>query len=132
MEAEAVSGARLRALLAKYDPVSCSWKTSRRLRSGGLAPFSENWSRSGLIVNGTAYRLRTLEPGPGGTESGYLPTPVASSGKGCKPDRYFGSPSYRGNFHEALRNGPAEPIYPHPDFVERLMGYPPGWTVPES
>lgn len=122
-------------LLASYDQNSSCWKTSQtsfldqlNLKEAGSLQFSLNWSRSGMMQNGTAYRLPTLAAGQGGTEYGYLPTPTTSTSKGAVKNRYLGSPTYRGNLHEWLRSSQADPIYPHPCFLEKVMQYPTGWT----
>jgi hypothetical protein len=117
--------------LANYDPNSRSWKTSQLSLFGGYSTFLETWPRSGMTRNGIAYQLATLGPGMNGTESGFLPTPRATA-RGSPKDRYFGSATYRSNLEEALRNGPDDPIYQNPDFVEPLMGFPAGWTVVDA
>lgn len=43
-------------------------------------------------------------------------------------NRYFGSPTYRGNIHEYIRDGEQDSQYPHPDLLESLMNFPIGWT----
>ena len=75
-------GPRCDDSLASYDPISCSWKTCQHSLFGGLEQFSGNWPRSGMTVNGTAYRLPTLAHRIKGTasglsESGMWPTPAA-------------------------------------------------------
>lgn len=113
---------------AWWDGPNCCWRTWQRCLIEGWARYSEPFPRSGMTRNGIAYRLPTLVPGTSGTESGYLPTPTKSTSKGAVRNRFWGSPTYRGNFHEALRNGEDDPIYPNPDFTEQVMGFPTGWT----
>ena len=74
-------GASSPVLLVRYDLDSSSWKTSQHCLVEGLETYSETWPRSGLMRNGTAYRLPPLVPLTGGTESGLLPTPEASNTK---------------------------------------------------
>ena len=81
-----------------------------------------------MMRNGIAYQLPSLVPGMNGTERGWLPTVLKNAGKGSPRDRYFGSPTYRSNYAEGLRNGPDDPLYPQPDFAEQVMGFPIGWT----
>lgn len=89
--------------------------------------------KSGMMRSGIISQLPTLEPGINGTASGYLPTPVASAdAKGAPKNRYWGSPTYRGLLREALRNGPDDPIYPHPHLVELMMGFPKDHTDSSS
>lgn len=119
--------------LANYDPTTSSWRTSQTCLVSGLAEFSETWPRSGTMRNGTAYRRLTLAPGIGGTEFGWLPTPTKTAdAKGAPKNRFFGSPTCRSNLREWLRDGPDDPIFPHPSFVERVMGFPIGWTELEA
>ena len=56
------------------------------------------------------------------------PTPCVSSAKGSPCNRYFGSPTYRGNFHEYIRDGEGDGIYPNPELSEALMSFPTSWT----
>ena len=65
-------------LLARFDPLTSSWKTSQHSLDGGLTAFSETWPRSGTMRNGIAYRLPPLARPIGGTASGLWPTPDAS------------------------------------------------------
>ena len=76
-------------LLAKYDRNTQSWKTCQTClmallnnEAAGLARVSETWPRSGLMRNGTAYRLPPLVRRTSGTGFGSLlthsiPTPTA-------------------------------------------------------
>jgi len=122
------------ALLASYDPSSQSLRTSqtcflahRQSPALGLAEYSRTWPASGMMRNGSIYQLPTLEPGTDGREFGYLPTPTKSDAKGAPKNRYFRSLASHGNLCEDLRNGPDDPVYPHPDFVMQMMGFPIGW-----
>ena len=57
-----------------------------------------------------------------------LPTPSTSDAKGASMKRFRGSPESHGNLREVLRDGPTDGQYPHPAFVEWMMGFPIGWT----
>lgn len=57
-----------------------------------------------------------------------LPTPCVSSAKGSPRNRFFGSPIYRGNFHEYIRDGESDGTYPNPELSEALMSFPISWT----
>ena len=113
---------------AWWDGPNCCWRTWQRCLIEGWARFSEPWPRAGMTRNGIAYRLPTLVPGTNGTEFGYLPTLTKSDAKGSPRNRWNGNDKSHGNLCEALRDGPDDPIYPHPDFAEQLMGFPAGWT----
>jgi len=80
-------GASSPELLARYDQDSQSWKTSQISLADrpphlelGLAGFSETWPRSGLMRNGTAYRLPLSALHTYETGCGYWPTPNKSNG----------------------------------------------------
>lgn len=73
-------GLSSRELLARYDPATCSWRTSQLCLDGGLAEFSETWPRSGLTASGTAYQLAPLVRLTDATESGLWPTPNRPNG----------------------------------------------------
>lgn len=132
MEREAGCGLSAFVLLASYAPSSHSLKTSQTClvaqangRGDGLAPFSATWPARGMMRSGRIYQLPTLVPGIGGAESGYLPTPTKSAdSKGAPKNRYFGSATCRSNLREHLRDGPDDPVYPNPEFVEGMMGFP--------
>ena len=75
-------------LLANFHPDTQSWRTSQRCfletEADGLDEFLETWPKSGMTVNGTAYRLETLmdcQPAhhTEGRESGLWRTPAAQS-----------------------------------------------------
>jgi hypothetical protein len=68
-------GASTPALLANYDPESCSWRTSQRCLVEGWTEFSETWPRSGMMQNGIAYRLPPLVRLTDATGCGFWPTP---------------------------------------------------------
>ena len=60
------------------------------------------------------------------------PTPATSNSRGAVKNRFMGSETYRGNLDEAVRTH-QEDMHLSADWVEWLMGYPPGWTnLPES
>ena len=55
------------------------------------------------------------------------PTPAASNAKGSVKDRFMGSPTYKSNLDEAVRENQHSGQL-SADWVEWLMGYPDGWT----
>ena len=59
---------------------------------------------------------------------GFLPTPKSSDYKGSARNRYRGSAAYRSNLAESLRASHEDSIYPNPNFVEQMMGFPVGHT----
>jgi len=85
------SGPKSCDLLASYDRATSSWRTSQTClvalaanEAGGLAEYSETWPRSGMMRNGTAFRLPMLAPAISEIEHGYWPTPCASDNKSRK------------------------------------------------
>lgn len=78
----AAYGASSPALLASYDPATCSWRTFQHSLDGGLTPFSATWPRSGLMRSGIAYRLPPLVPLTAGTDSSSWPTPTRQNATG--------------------------------------------------
>ena len=131
-ERAAAYGQSAPVLLGSFDPDTPSLKTSQTclMESGelGLSEFSGTFPRSGMMRSGTVYQLPMLVPGTDGTESGLLPTPVASACKGAIRNRFFGSPTYRGNLQEYLRGSQGDPAYINPRLLELIMGYPESWT----
>lgn len=61
MATEAQCGNTWRAWFAKWDHVSCSWRTPQCSFLEDLERFSETWPRSGLMLHGVCYPLPTLE-----------------------------------------------------------------------
>ena len=59
------------------------------------------------------------------------PTPAASDYKGAPKNRFMGSETYRSNLCEAVREN-QHSAHLNPDWVEWLMGYPSGWTNPQT
>ena len=120
-------------LLARVDQDTQYLKTSQdclfQIEEGGSQNFSMTWPRSGMMRNGTVFRLPTLAPLTGVIESGLLPTIGKNEGKGASRNRYRGSKHFRGaKMSEGLRTCREDPIYTHPSFAEAAMGFPKGWT----
>ena len=70
------------ALLASYDPDTCSWKMSARSFLPDLDVYSETWPRSGMTVGGRAYQHQQPVPRTTVIDGGALanvPTPRASA-----------------------------------------------------
>ena len=131
---EAAYGPRLCDLLATLDPNTSSWRTSQTCLlalannvGDGLAEYSQTWPSAGTMRNGKTYQRQPWALPIAENVSGLLPTPTASDAKGASKNRWLGSPDYRSNLREALRNGPEDAIYPHPDFVAPMMGFPTDW-----
>ena len=76
------SGPRSPVLLTNYDPNTSSWRTSQRCLLEGWGRFSETWPRSGMTVNGIAYRLPPSAHLTDGIDGGGLHTPTPTGGDG--------------------------------------------------
>lgn len=85
-ESEAVFFSRSQGSSAKYDPDSCSWKMFQLSLTGDPAELSENWSPSGMTVDGVFYPLQTWERTTRGQDGGCWPTPTAQDFKKLGPN----------------------------------------------
>ena len=81
---------------AQFGPDGWSSKTCQLSLLEGLEPFSETWPKSGLMRNGTAYRLVPLARRTDENASGLLPTPVASNGPAETSHQRTWSKTYAG------------------------------------
>jgi hypothetical protein len=70
------SGPTWRELWARFDPVSCSWRTLQRSLFEGSGELSPTWPRSGMAAVGECWALTMLEPITSETDSGSWPTPT--------------------------------------------------------
>lgn len=123
--------------LAKYDPDTHAWRTSQTsLFTTTPELFSLDWPRSGTIVNGILYRRLSLEHHTSERESGYLPTPTAREHRDWSQVQILASlDKGDGVAKRICKIGlelnlltPTDIVGIHPFFVERLMGFPIGWT----
>lgn len=71
------SGEKWPGSLAKFDPVSCGWKTAQRSLLGDSEECSVIFPRSGMTVDGQLWELPMLERRTSETGSGFWPTPNA-------------------------------------------------------
>jgi len=72
------SGERWRASFARFDRVTCSWRTVQCSLFEDSAQCSVIWPRSGMTVGGHAYPLPTVGRRTSATESGLWRTPVVA------------------------------------------------------
>lgn len=114
-------GSTWRASLAKYDPVSSSWKTAQPSLLEDLEPSLVTWPQSGMTRNGECWERPALERRTSVTGCGlWLPTPTAHNAKeAAHPSEY-------------KRNCPTLATHAggplNPQWTEWLMGWPIGWT----
>lgn len=115
-------GPRCLGSFARWNPRASSWKTAQLLLSGGLEQYSANWPRWGMMQNGECFQLETLEHDTSVREFGSSPiigTPLKQ--QRSRSER-FRSPAL--NPFELCPKG----FLPCPEWVEKLMGWPIGWT----
>lgn len=125
---EAAYGPKCTELYGKLDPSTLSLKTARCCLDEDSNTSYAVFPKSGIMQNGNVYQVPTLAYNRVGKDYIVLPTPRVSTTKGAVRNRYFGSLTYRGNLEEYIRDGETDSPYPHPNFLECLMGFPTGWT----
>ena len=114
---------------AWWDGNLYCWRTWQGCLLEGYAQFLGAWPRSGMTRNGIAYQRPPLVPHIEGIGSGLLPTPTASDHNGSSDKSSQKDKSRLKDYlhyYDAVKgNGTS---YPHPEFVEAMMGYPIGHT----
>ncbi len=125
------SGLTLSEPFALYDQDTASWKTCQvSLLTNTLEPYSESWPKAGIVSNGSAYRLLSLELRIGEIGSGFWATPNVMdslpprSGEALEKNLYRGdhaNPNKRrrnrsGNLREQIMNDgqPVPKMWPTP------------------
>lgn len=133
--------------LANFVPDTCLWRTWQLSLLGGWESFSGTWPRSGMTRSGTAYQLQPLAPLTAATDFGLLPTPTETANHmapsmrkhpgmrllqdGLLPtptvaDASSGPGSSGRVGGRNLRTAVGGSL--NPEFIEWMMGFPPGWT----
>lgn len=124
----AAYGLKCTELYGKLDLHTSSLKTAQCCLFEDLNECYAIFPKSGIMLNGNVYQAQTLAYNRVGSDYIVLPTPRKSTAKGAVRNRYFGSPTYRGNLEEYIRDGERDSLYPHPALLENLMNFPTGWT----
>ena len=78
MPKDRVSGGKCSGSFAWYDQSTCLWRTWQRCLTGGLMKYLGRWPKAGMMRNGHASELPTLEHHTEESESSLWPTPRAS------------------------------------------------------
>lgn len=78
----AACGGSSRASLAKYDHVSCLWRTRQHSLFAGLAEFSATWPRWGLMQSGECWERTMPAHRTSATGFGFWPTAQVSDATG--------------------------------------------------
>lgn len=119
---EVGSGRKWREWFAKYDRDTSSWKTRQLSLFKELEESLGIWIRWGMMRHGECFRLATLEHDTSVRECGLLPmigTPIKT--QRSRSEVFM---SQAKNPFELCPKG----FLPNPIWVERLMGWPIGWT----
>lgn len=128
MEKGQECGHKWLASFVKFDQDSSSWKTHQCSLLGGLDEFLETWPQWGLMQDGESWELTLQDLTISETESGLLPTVLATDWKGgttaSRPDNgKLRLDQWRD--YVKLKHGMT---YPHPTHSELRMGWPQDWT----
>lgn len=114
--------------LQTSDPIMSLSKIALYLENEDSNTSYMDFPKSGMMHSGNVYGVTSLECNNAGKECILLPTPTVTSANCCARNRYFGSPTYRGNYEEYIRGGENDGIYPNPELSEALMTFPISWT----
>ena len=120
------SGHKWRGWLAKFDPLSCSWRTAQCSLLGEELESLLTLPRWGMTRDGLLWELPTLEHRTKGTESGLWATPTRCDYKGTTETANF--QSRKKQFNNLTGGKVTGTIYPNPITYEVMMGWPIGWT----
>lgn len=120
--------ARCSDLLKKLNQPGLLERTPKALSISGWTPCVMNWESLVTTHGRLVCRLALLDYLPWNGICGLLPRPQASDSKGAGKSRFRLSKMERKNFREVIREASTDGIYPRPDFVEWVKGFPIGWT----
>ena len=115
-------------LSEKLDPIMSLSKIALYLENEDSNTSYMDFPKSGMMRSGNVYKVASLDCNNVGKGYISLPTPCVSSANGSARNRFFGSPTYRGNYHEYIRDGESDGTYPNPELSEALMSFPISWT----
>lgn len=137
-----VFGLSMPGSFASFCRASSSWRTSQRSVFGGWTEYSDRWPGSGILLGGGCYPLKTWgRPIFGGgslsSPGERWPTPAAMLRHEDPADwdrreamqAAKGRPIGRHLPVEAKRYARDRSLHISPEWVEALMGFPPGWTT---
>ena len=129
MEKEAAFGWKWEGSLAKYYPVSSSWKTRQLSLLGGLDELSETWPAWGMVVDGELLGQTPLVPQIEEKGFGWLLTPTAQGWKAWtfrNPYALIRKNHADGNLQEQLMRVYKRMITPETE--EIMLMWPEQWT----
>jgi len=120
-------GATWRGSLARFDPVTSSWRTAQPSLLEDFGESSVIWPRSGMTAGGQCWELPMWERRTKGTGSGWWPTPQSSDNRnrGTRSTPAIARRIAAGKqvMLSMVMDGPLNPM-----FAEWIMGWPLGWT----
>jgi len=118
---------------AMFDPGTCSWKTPQISLFVGLGTSSVTWPSSGTMRNGMCWVRTPLVQRKFVRGHGLLPALVLTDFKGSTPlqvqRRIRKGNGWTLREWLARYSKEKETVYPDPGFLEKVMGWPTGWTV---
>ena len=128
MESNQECGQKWLASFVKFDPAMSLWRTHQCSLLGGLDEFLATWPQWGLMQGGECWELTLQDLTISETESGLLPTMLATDWKGGTTAARQDNGKLRFDQwrdYVKLKHGLT---YPHPMHSEMRMGWPLGWT----
>jgi hypothetical protein len=125
---EADSGRKWPASLARFDQVSCLWRTLQPSEEGDCPLFSGTWPAWGMMRDGEIYQLPGLARPTKEIDSGLWPTPVASCRSGFKCGAHHEQRRKVRLNHYCFLRGRSDLAH-SPTFREWMMGWPENWTA---
>ena len=108
-----------------------SWRTWQRCLVEGWTRWQQPWPKAGTIWNGQLFPRRTVEPPIGAIAGGGWPTPTVQDASNDGGPSQFLRDTIPLNARVRIGDR-ANPGKLNPDWVERLMGIDPGYTLPEG
>lgn len=114
---------------ARYSHDSRTWKTRQCSLVADSDEFLETWPKWGSMRSGVCLERETSDFPMFESESGYVPTPVATDYKGARSPEALAAAgrNERNNLRDFLRARLGWKM-PAPDGSECLMGWTVGWT----
>jgi hypothetical protein len=126
---KAASGLKWPESLAKWDRDTSSWKTAQRLLFADSVECLETFPRWGLMRAGELLAQTPVDFNITEPDSGWLPTPTATDGKGGTTSIRKDTGRQRTDqlrHYVKIRFGVT---YPNPGWLDEVMGFPIGWTA---
>ena len=124
VESDLECGPRWPESLARYDPVTSSWRTAQCSLVEGLELYSEIFPRWGIMHDGEFWEQMPLDFHITEPDCGWLPSP---SGVPSKENHMIGRLDEWGGSSNPFRGHEVGKMF-FPSFEEEMMGFPQGWS----